>query len=218
MPDVPGRTRVGLARPEWGGGFDAGTIRAVPRVDRATWGRDRIQWAPAVDLLRPALPAVPHGDAPRAGRAAGEAAATLGRYRHCPGWVEPSGAVTVLGRAPTVERPHHPGHTRSAPEGRASGRLWVWRDACDMGALPPRCPGSGGHLGQRSYWAGRRPWGGPTTRAIPAVPQKDAPRMRISCEAGTGSGESSAAMVFAVAANATYKRPGLCPYAGCPGL
>jgi hypothetical protein len=147
MPDVPGRTRVGLARPEWGGGFDAGTIRAVPRVDRATWGRDRIQRAPAVDLLRPALPAVPHDDAPRAARAAGEAAATLGRYRHCPGWVEPSGAVTVLGRVPTVERPHHPGHTRSAPEGRASGRLWGWRDACDMGALPPQCPGSGGPSG-----------------------------------------------------------------------
>jgi hypothetical protein len=42
--------------------------------------------------------------------------------------------------------------------------------------------------------------------------------MRISWEAGTGSGESCAAMVFAVAGNANYERPGLCPYAECPGL
>ena len=183
-------------------GCDA-TILAVPRGGGAIWGRDRIEedWGGGFDagypqcpgsigpsgaeivlsgrqrwtLLRPPLPAVLHEDAPRTGRAAGEAAATLGRYRHCPGsgahpgqrsyWacagVEappppgsylecprrtrlrpalglagrlqhagaippmprvggPSGAEIVLGRAPTVGRPHHPGHTPSAPEGSAS--------------------------------------------------------------------------------------------------
>ena len=149
----------------------------MPRVARAIWGRDRIErarrrWA----LVRPPLPAVPHEDAPRTGRAAGEAAATrwcdtanapgrgpirgrdrIGRapalrplphpgpYLECPRRTRlrpalglagrlrpgcaastmprsgaPSGAEIVLGRAPTVGRPHHPGHTPGAPEGSAS--------------------------------------------------------------------------------------------------
>ena len=149
----------------------------MPRVDRAIWGRDRIERARRRwTLVRPPLPAVPHEDAPRTGRAAGEAAATrwcdtanapgrgpirgrdrIGRapalrplphpgpYLECPrrtrlrpalglaGRLQhagaippmprvggPSGAEIVLGRAPTVGRPHHPGHTPSAPEGSAS--------------------------------------------------------------------------------------------------
>jgi hypothetical protein len=189
----------------------------VPRVDRAIWGRDRIERARRRwTLVRPPLPAVPHEDAPRTGRAAGEAAATR--------WCDTANAPgrgpirgrDRIGRAPALRPLPTWGHTWSAPEGRAWGRLWGLRDACDVGALPPQCPGSGAHPGQRSYWGGRRPWGGPTTRAIPPVPQKAAPRMRISWEAGTGP--ANLVQRWHLHGRRTrFQRPGLCAYAGCPG-
>ncbi len=137
---------------------------AVPGVGEAIRGRDRIGSAPALrPLPHPVIPAVPQKDAPGAGSGVarrlrpGCAASTMPRSG------APSGAEIVLDRAPTVGRPHHPGHTRSAPdEGRAlecgsagrqgRGRRSVRRDGIcgggerDLraaGALPyAGCPGS----------------------------------------------------------------------------
>ena len=140
-------------------GCDA-TIPAVPRGGGAIWGRDRIEedWGGGFDA----------------------------GYPQCPGSIGPSGAEIVLsGRAgggPSSARPcpQCPMRTHLGPAAQPGG-------GCNTLVRYRQCPGSGAHPGQRSYWAGRRPWGGPTTRGIPAVPQKDAPCMRISWEGGTGA-------------------------------
>jgi hypothetical protein len=129
-------------------GCDA-TILAVPRGGGAIWGRDRIEedWGGGFDAGYPQCPGSigPSGaEIVLSGRAGGGPssarpcpqcpmrthlgpAAQPGRRLQHAGAIPPmprvggpSGAEIVLGRAPTVGRPHHPGHTPSAPEGSAS--------------------------------------------------------------------------------------------------
>ena len=127
-PAPPGPARSAPWRPtsgrprSWGGGCNAGAIPPLPRVGGAIRGSDRIGRAPTLTALPTrAIPAVPQKDAPRAGSGAGADGCDVGALPpQCPGSGGPFGAEIVLGRAPTVGRPHHPGHTRSAPEGRAS--------------------------------------------------------------------------------------------------
>ena len=119
----------------------------MPRVDRAIWGRDRIErarrrWTSSARPC-PQCPMRTHlGPAAQLGRRLqgwGDTATAPGRWSH-PG-------QRSYWRAPALTPLPTRGHTWSAPEGRAWGRLWGWRDACDVGALPPQCPGSGGPSG-----------------------------------------------------------------------
>ena len=121
-------------------GCDA-TIPAVPRGGGAIWGRDRIERARRRwTLVRPPLPAVPHEDAPRTGRAAGEAAATR--------WCDTANAPgrgpirgrDRIGRAPALRPLPHPGpylecprRTRLKPALGLAGRL---RRGCAISTVP----------------------------------------------------------------------------------
>jgi hypothetical protein len=118
---APWRRTSGRPR-SWGGGCNAGAIPPLPRVGGAIRGSDRI--GEGADR-RAAPPPGPYPQCPRRTRL-GPALGLARRLRHgcatstVPRVGGPSGAEIVLGRAATVGRPHHPGHTRSAPEGCAS--------------------------------------------------------------------------------------------------
>ena len=117
-----------------------------------------------------------------------------------------------------VEAPPPPGHTRSAPEGCAWGRLWCRATA----ATWVRCLHNAAERGpiRGRDRIGQAPTvGHPTTRVIPAVPRmKDAPWNADQLGGRDGGGDACAGMAFAVAGSAIYERPGPFHTLDAPGL
>ena len=212
IPDVP-EGRVSGWPPDWGGGFGGRTIPTVPRVDRAIWGRDRIAWAPAVD-------SPPDPQCPR--RTHLEPAAQL--RRRLQRWGDtavPGVGEAIRGRdriwaCAGVEAPPPPRPYPQCPRRTRLGPALGWRDGCDLGALPPQCRGAGAHPGQRSYWAGADRGAPHHPGHTRSAPEKDAPWMRISWEAGTGA--ANRVQGWHLRWRGTrFRAAGSLPYAGCPG-
>ena len=117
-----------------------------------------------------------------------------------------------------VEASPHPGSYPQCPRRMRLGPALVSRDGCDLGALPPQCRGAGPHPGQRSYWTGADRGAPHHPGHTRSAPEKAAPWNADQLGGRDGSGESGAAMAFAVAASAIYERPGPCHTLDAPGL